>query len=73
MEGTVIAFREVSNWKFVNPVFIDDTIHAEIEVSETKALPRIGGGSVVLILNVKKQSGETVMKGSWTMLVMSKP
>ena len=73
LEGTVIAFREINNWKFVTPIFIGDTIHVETEVAETKALPRIGGGSVVITLDVKKQSGETVMKGTWTALVMSKP
>lgn len=73
LEGTVIAFREINNWKFINPIFIGDTIHVETEVIETKALPRIGGGSVVIKLDVKKQSGETVMKGTWTALVMSKP
>lgn len=73
LEGTVIAFREINNWKFVNPVFIGDTIHVETKVVETKALPRIGGGSVVINLDVKKQTGETVMKGTWTALVMSKP
>jgi len=73
LEGTVIAFREINNWKFVNPVFIGDTIHVEMEVAETKALPRISGGSVVITLDVKKQSGETVMKGNWTVLVMSRP
>ena len=73
LEGTVIAFREINNWKFINPIFIGDTIHVEMEVAETKALPRIGGGSVVITLDVKKQSGDTVMKGNWTVLVMSKP
>ena len=73
LEGTVIAFREINNWKFVSPVFIGDTIHVEMEVVETKALPRIGGGSVAIALDVKKQSGDTVMKGIWTVLVMSKP
>ena len=73
LEGTVIAFREINNWKFVNPVFIGDTINVETEVIETKALPRIGGGSVVINLDVKKQSGETTMKGTWTALVLSKP
>jgi len=73
LEGTVIAFREISNWKFINPIFIGDTIHVETEVIETKALPRIGGGSVVIKLDVKKQSGETVMRGTWTALVLSKP
>ena len=73
LEGTVIAFREINNWKFIAPVFIGDTIHVEMEVIETKVLPRIGGGSVVITLDVKKQSGETTMKGNWTVLVMSKP
>lgn len=71
LEGTVIAFREINNWKFTSPVFIGDTIHVEMEVIETKALPRIGGGSVVIALDVKKQTGETVMKGTWTALVRS--
>src|SRR5512134_236077 len=70
LEGTVIAFREINNWKFIAPVFIGDTIHVEMEVVETKALPRIGGGSVVITLDVKKQSGETTMKGNWTVLVL---
>lgn len=73
LEGTVIAFREINNWKFIAPVFIGDTIHVEMEVIEIKALPRIGGGSVVITLDVKKQSGETTMKGNWTVLVVSKP
>jgi len=73
LEGTVIAFREINNWKFINPMFIGDTIHVETEVIETKALPRIGGGSVTIKLDVKKQTGETVMRGAWTVLVLSKP
>jgi 3-hydroxybutyryl-CoA dehydratase len=73
LEGTVIAFREINSWKFIAPIFIGDTIHVEMDVVETKALPRIDGGSVVITLDVKKQSAETVMKGNWTVLVMSKP
>jgi acyl dehydratase len=73
LEGTVIAFREINDWKFVKPIFIGDTIHAEIEVTETKALPRIGGGSVTLAIEVKNQKSETVMRGTWTVLVASRP
>lgn len=73
MEGTVIYFREINEWKFVKPIFIGDTIHVELEVLETKALPRIGGGSVVIGLAVKNQKDETSMKGSWTVLIASKP
>lgn len=72
MEGTIIYFREINEWKFVKPVFIGDTIHVELEVLETKALPRIGGGSVVIGLAVKNQNNDTSMKGTWTVLIASK-
>ena len=73
IEGTVLAFREISGWKFIKPVFIGDTVHAVLEVVETKAMPRIGGGSVVIDVAVKKQDDQVVMKGSWVALIASKP
>jgi 3-hydroxybutyryl-CoA dehydratase len=73
MEGTVIAFREINTWKFTNPVFIGDTIHAILNIIETKAIPRLGGGSLIIEIIVKNQHDEVTMKGSWTALVASKP
>jgi acyl dehydratase len=73
LEGTVLAFREINEWKFSKPTFIGDTIHVEVEVVETKAMPRLGGGTIVIVLSVINQRNETVMKGQWTALVMSKP
>jgi 3-hydroxybutyryl-CoA dehydratase len=72
LEGTVLAFREILDWKFIKPVFIGDTIHAVLEVVETKALPRIGGGAVTITLELVNQSGVTTMKGTWNVLVASK-
>ena len=73
LEGTTIAFREIREWRFVKPVFIGDTIHVELTVQETKAIARLKGGSVDILVDVKKQDGETVMKGTWTLLIASKP
>jgi acyl dehydratase len=73
LDGTVLAFREVNEWKFVKPVFIGDVIYVELEVRETKALPRIGGGSVTISLEVKNQNDEVCHRGLWTVLMMSKP
>ncbi len=73
LEGTVIAFREIVSWKFVKPIFIGDTIHVEMEIIETKAMRRLGGGKVELLFDVQNQNGETAMKGVWSVLVMSKP
>ena len=73
LEGTVIAFREIDQWKFSQPVFIGDTIHVVLEVTETKALRRLGGGLVVIKLSVLNQREETVMSGVWKTLIASKP
>ena len=73
LDGTVIAFREVSEWKFVKPVFIGDSIYVDMETKETKALPRIGGGSVTIMVEVKNQNDEVCHRGSWIVLMMSKP
>lgn len=70
IEGTVLAFRELS-CKFSLPIFIGDTIHVELEVKETKALPRLGGGNVTIKYKVVNQEGKTVQRGNWVMLVKS--
>ena len=73
MEGTVIYFREISEWKFVKPVMIGDTINVVVEVKDTKEMRRIGAGSVNLELEVKNQHSETVNRGLWNVLVALRP
>jgi len=72
LEGTVLAFREINEWKFIKPVFLGDTIHAELDVTENKALPRLNAGAVTIAIQVKNQRDEVVMKGVWIALVVSK-
>ena len=73
MDGTILAFREVKEWKFIKPVFIGDTIYTELETKETKALPRIGGGSVMVTAEVKNQNDDVCHRGTWVVLIASKP
>jgi acyl dehydratase len=73
LEGTVLAFREINNWKFTRPTFIGDTVHVITKVLETKPLSRLGGGLVVILMDVRNQRDETVMKGKWSALMASKP
>lgn len=72
LEGTVLAFREISQWKFSKPVFIGDTIHVEVTLIETKAMPRLGGGLINIEVNVLNQRNESVMKGYWSALIASR-
>lgn len=73
LEGTVLAFREIQDWRFVKPFFIGDTVHAVLTIAETKALPRIGGGSLIASVEARNQNDEVCQKGTLNLLVLSKP
>jgi acyl dehydratase len=72
IDGTTLAFRELT-WKFTKPVFIGDTIHVQIKITETKPMKRLGGGLVAFDARVANQGGDVVHKGEWKMLIRSRP
>jgi len=71
IDGTTLDFRELE-WKFTKPVFIGDTVHVAITVTETKAMPRLGGGLVTFDARVLNQEDDAVHKGVWKMLIKSR-
>lgn len=71
IEGTVLAFREMS-CKFSLPIFIGDTIHVAVTITGKKAFARLGGGNVLMKYQVINQEGKTVQRGTWVMLVKSR-
>lgn len=73
IEGTILAFRGLSEWKFSLPIYIGDTIRARLTITETKAVPRLKGGMVTLFAEILNQRDQVVQQGSWSMLVMSAP
>jgi acyl dehydratase len=73
LEGTVLAFREIQEWKFVKPIFIGDTICAVLTISEAKALPRIGAGALIASVEVCNQKDEVCQRGTLNLLMLSKP
>ncbi len=68
ISGTTLAFRELT-WKFTKPVFIGDTIHVQVVVTETKKMARLGGGLVTFEARVVNQNEAVVHKGEWRMLM----
>lgn len=70
LEGTVEAFMGL-DWKFTAPVKFGDTVRAEIEVAQKKAMG--ANGIVVFSVTILNQNGETVQKGKWTVLVRARP
>jgi acyl dehydratase len=73
IEGTVLAFREINDWKFKLPVFLGDTISMRATVIDTKLVRQLGGGLVKFNVAILNQNDKVVQQGKWTMLVMQKP
>ncbi len=72
LEETVIAFMGL-DWKFRGPMKIGDTIRVRAEIAEKKPMPRLGGGLVTFNVEVVNQRDETCQKGTWTMLIKTRP
>jgi acyl dehydratase len=72
MRYTVDAFRGLE-WEFTAPIYIGDTIHVELEVTELKAVPRLGTGRVVFKVAIKNQNDVVAQRGVWSLLVKLKP
>jgi 3-hydroxybutyryl-CoA dehydratase len=72
MERTVLAFRGLE-MKFSLPVFIGDTVHVRLTVTEKKEMKRLGGGSILAEIKILNQDGKTVQSGTMELLLASRP
>lgn len=72
IEGTALAFLGL-DWKFRKPILFGDTIHLVVEVTDTRPSPKMGGGIVKFAVKVANHRDEIVQKGTWSILVASRP
>lgn len=72
LDGKILAFRELS-CKFSRPVFIGDTIHVKMNVTELRPNPQLQGGHVIVQFTILNQHGEKVQRGGWEFIVQSQP
>lgn len=68
----LVAFYGVDNLRFIRPVFINDTIHAAIEVVEKTELDS-DRGVVANRVTVFNQRGEPVQSSVFKLLVRKRP
>ena len=71
LEGTVLAFREIGEWKFSLPIFFGDTIRVRVTVAESRPMGRLGGGRVTFRVQILNQDDQVVQRGTWGLLVKS--
>jgi len=63
LEGTIVAFYGIDEWRFHAPIKIGDTIHVVIKVLKKKESKKKNQGVVSLELNVVNQDDVSVMGG----------
>ena len=73
IEDTVLAFREIDQWKFSLPVFFNDTVHVQATISGTRLVRRLNAGMVQMQVEILNQDGQVVQQGTWSMLVKCAP
>jgi acyl dehydratase len=69
-----IAFASIDEWKFVAPVFIDDTIFVEITVKEKiPSRSKPDRGIVKFHFHIKKVNEEIVQQGIKVLMIRRRP
>jgi acyl dehydratase len=72
-DGTANAFLAVE-WTFKAPIRINDTIHAEVVISEMReSRSRPDQGIVTMDVSVLNQKGDVVQQGKWIKMMDRRP
>jgi acyl dehydratase len=72
LDGTVIAFLGIEDWKFHRPVFLGDTIRLRWTVTEARASSKPGSGVLRRRQEILNQRDEVVQSGVTVTLVKSR-
>lgn len=73
LEGTIVAFYGIDEWRFRAPIKIGDTIHVLAKVVEKKESKKEGQGLVAFMVDVMNQEGDSVMGGVLKVIVKKRP
>lgn len=72
LDGTAIAALGVDQWKFLKPVFINDTIYLRTTVLEARVTSKPDRGVLVRRMEVINQHGDVVQSGLMSTMVTTR-
>jgi acyl dehydratase len=72
LDGTAIAFLGIEDWKFAKPIFLGDTVHVRMTVSEARPSSKPGSGVLKRKMELVNQRGEVVQSGTFVTLVRAR-
>lgn len=71
VDGTALAFLS-TQWKFVNPVKLGDTIYARLNISDKRETSKKGRGIITIKFDVRNQDETQVQDGEMLLMVAAK-
>lgn len=72
IKPNVMALMDIK-WRFLKPVFIGDTVHLEIEITEKKETSKDDRGIIMTRRTVVNQKGDEVQQGEVMMMIKRRP
>ena len=71
VDGTALAFLS-TQWKFVHPVKLGDTVHARLKITDKRETSKKGRGIIFIRFDVRNQEDQQVQDGEMTLMVAAK-
>ncbi|MER6563080.1 MaoC/PaaZ C-terminal domain-containing protein [Streptomyces sp. NPDC001027] len=72
-EASTIALLGIEEWRFLNPIFVGDTVHAVVEIVGKRATSDGRRGVLDRKYTLTNQHGEAVQQGRLPLLVKRRP
>jgi acyl dehydratase len=72
VEGSAVALLGIDDWKFLQPVFIGDTLTCTVEIVGTRLTSKGNTGVVQRELRLANQREEVVQQGRMDILVLTR-
>jgi acyl dehydratase len=72
VEGSAVALLGIDEWRFLQPVFIGDTLTCTVEIVGTRLTSKGSTGVLQRQLRLSNQRGEVVQQGRMDVLVLTR-
>jgi acyl dehydratase len=72
-DGTAVAFLSIDNWTFAGPILINDTIHAEFQITFMRETKNPATGIITRHVRLINQHGDAVQFGDMTLMLKRRP
>jgi acyl dehydratase len=70
--GSAIAMLGINEWKFTAPIFIGDTVHVRLTITDVRRTSKPDRGVVGRFFELINQDGAVVQKGNIDLMVRSR-